>query len=419
MKTPLLTLLLFLSFAPIICYSQTDAEILNRLFSGSEDITNQSKELISLSVDAVWYASEMTGYKTTFGTLTQSNANYDNWSYTETPNDKMVLNFANGDVIHFIFNAIDGFVDGDEYDFKRSHAMDFVSVIPDILNLRIQSETGPQDGKIYWTRTMTGSTTFDEISYSVNLTNTGNNNEEVENGFAFGDYVNETTGSVASSVLNYAINEKYYTSIGHNSNTGIYVQSRQIINSNSVTGSPGSYRFENVNCFWIGGTSFYNDACEGVYNQVIEDYNWLAQGTLYKNNVNYGTIKYDRPILNYSNGAYIIAACNDGKNFYLYPALQPNAITGISGLSSQINNKSYPNPATSKINISYTLVNGSNIRLTVMDQTGKVVEELNQEYQIPGKYNLSLSIENYPSGLYFYRIFTDEKTFWGKFTKIN
>jgi len=266
---------------------------------------------------------------------------------------------------------------------------------------------------------MTGSTTLDEISYNVNLTNTGNNSEEVENGFAFGDYVNETTGSVASSALTYAINEKYYTSIGHNSSAGIYVQSRQIINNNSVTGSFGSYRFENANCFWIGGTSFYNDAYKGIYNQVIEDYNWSAQGTLYKNNAYYGTIQYDRPIINYSNGAYIIAACNDGKNYYLYPALQPNAITEISKITGPLNLNSYPNPATSEINITYTLVKASNIRLTVLDHTGKTIEEVVSEFQNQGDYNFRIPVNDYPSGMYYYRIITDDLTIFRKFIKLN
>ncbi|MFB6341589.1 T9SS type A sorting domain-containing protein [Saccharicrinis sp. FJH62] len=418
MNTPLYQFLLLFFLSPCISYSQSDADILKQLFHGSEDVINQSKELISLSVDAVWYASDITGYKTTTGTLTQSSTNFDYWTFSSAPADKMVLNYANGDMIQFIFNAIDGYVDGDEYDFKRSHAMDFISVIPNILNLRIQSETGPQDGKIYWTRTMTGSTRIDEINYNVNLTNTGNNNEEVESGFAFGDYVNETMGSVASSTLTYDINEKYYTSIGHNSNTGIYVQSRQIINNNSVTGSLGSYRFENANCFWIGGTSFYNDAYEGVYNQVIEDYNWSAQGTLYKNNAYYGTIKYDRPIINYSNGAYIIAACNDGNNYYLYPALQPEAVTGISEITGQLNLNSYPNPATSETYITYTLVKSSNIKLTVLDHSGKEIEKVVSEFQNPGDYKYKIPLDRYPSGIYYYRIITDDFSSTAKLVRL-
>ncbi len=417
MKRSLLVLLLV--FTSAFCFSQTESDILKRLFVGPEEIVKQSEELISLSVDAVWYASGLTGYTTTTGTLTQNTSNYDLWTYMVTPNDKMVLNYANGDVIEFVFNEIDGFIDGDEEDFKHSHAMDFVSMISGQMNLRIQSQTGPQNERIEWSRVISGTTTIDNVLFTVDIVNDGYKNVVNENGIALGDFYDETSGTVVESATTYNINESYFTQIGHNSNQGIYVQSKQIKNSNSASGTFGSYQYSNVDCFWVGGTSLYDDAYEGVYNQVIENYNWMAQGSIFKNDEFYGSVIYDRPIVNYSSGAYIVADCNGGIKYNLYPVLNPTALSVYSNeFVSNTTLSYYPNPATSEINIIYDIPIASKVEIVLLNQHGIRLKTIVSEYKTAGEYRINWPINDLSSGIYLLKISTAQTKITQKLVKL-
>ncbi|MCW3787383.1 T9SS type A sorting domain-containing protein [Plebeiibacterium sediminum] len=417
MKRSLLVLLMV--FTSVFCFSQAESDILKRLFIGPEELVKQSEELISLSVDAVWYASGVTGYTTTTGTLTQNTSNYDLWTYSASPNDKMVLNYANGDVIEFIFTEIDGFVNGDEEDFKLSHAMDFTSYISGQMNLRIQSQTGPQNDRIEWSRVITGTTTIDNTSFTVNIVNDGYKNVVNEHGIALGDFYNETSGTVMESTTTYNINESYFTQIGHNSNQGIYVQSRQIKNSNSASGTFGTYQYSNVDCFWVGGTSLYEDAYEGVYNEVIENYNWMAQGSIFKNDEYYGSVIYDRPIVNYTRGAYIIADCNGGIKYNLYPALIPTALSVQSNeYAANTTLSLYPNPATSTVNILFDIPVASKVELVLFNQNGTRVKTLVSENKVAGENAIDWPINDLPSGVYLLQISTAQTKITQKLVKL-
>jgi hypothetical protein len=390
--------------------AQTNSEILNQLFYGAVDIIDQGEDLIGLSVDAVWYASEINNNITTKGTLTQSTSNPDVWAYSSNPYDKLVLIFANKAVVNFKFAKIDGYVDGTADDFKSSHEMDFTSEIPGMINLRIQSRIGRANERVEWNRTITGNTILEETKVNANVNNTGNRKQEVSGSFAFGDYYNRTTGTVSTSYTDFSINESYKTQIGLNSKNGVYIQSRQIINNNSATGNFGSFQFKNADCFWIGGTQFADSARAGIYNKATEVYNWSATGELWLNNQKYGDIKYDRQIFENSNGAYIIANCNDGKTFYLYRVLYPAIITKTrfpDKLNSDELSLNYPNPFTTSTTINFNLEKESNVSITILNSAGQTIEQLVSCREPAGEHQVAFNGRNLPPGIYYYKIETD------------
>ena len=92
--------------------AQDESYICRYLFSSSNEITQLSTDAISLAVDAVWEASGITGVITTTATLTQNTSNPDVWTYSSTPNDRLILNFANGTSIVFTFYSINGYTGG-------------------------------------------------------------------------------------------------------------------------------------------------------------------------------------------------------------------------------------------------------------------------------------------------------------------
>jgi len=72
----------------------------------------------------------------------------------------------------------------------------------------------------------------------------------------------------------------------------------------------------------------------------------------------------------------------------------------------------YPNPAKDRINIEYTLVNGTDVHLEITDAIGRVIKEMTNTSQDPGKYHVSLDLntDDIKSGIYFVRLGTSNKT---------
>ena len=79
--------------------------------------------------------------------------------------------------------------------------------------------------------------------------------------------------------------------------------------------------------------------------------------------------------------------------------------------------QNFPNPFNPSTNIRYQIPVGSHVSLKVFDILGKEVATLVDEFKSAGSYNSTFSIQNYqlPSGVYFYRLNTDNFTATKKF----
>jgi len=72
--------------------------------------------------------------------------------------------------------------------------------------------------------------------------------------------------------------------------------------------------------------------------------------------------------------------------------------------------QNYPNPFNPATNITYSIVNGGDVKISVFDVSGKEVEKLVNGIQQPGKYSISFNASKLTSGIYFYRIETESFT---------
>ncbi|MEI7484832.1 MAG: T9SS type A sorting domain-containing protein [Ignavibacteriota bacterium] len=72
--------------------------------------------------------------------------------------------------------------------------------------------------------------------------------------------------------------------------------------------------------------------------------------------------------------------------------------------------KNYPNPFNPSTTISFTLREGSSVKLTVYDRLGREVKTLLDENKAAGTHTVEFNASGLPSGIYFYRIKTDSKT---------
>jgi len=89
-------------------------------------------------------------------------------------------------------------------------------------------------------------------------------------------------------------------------------------------------------------------------------------------------------------------------NFEYSKIIEVNSLLNLSFELRQ----NYPNPFNPITNITYLLPSESHVKLTVFNSVGETVELLINETQSEGKYDIVWNAENYPSGVYFYKLET-------------
>jgi hypothetical protein len=72
--------------------------------------------------------------------------------------------------------------------------------------------------------------------------------------------------------------------------------------------------------------------------------------------------------------------------------------------------KNYPNPFNPSTTISFVLPQATFVTLTVYDRLGREVKVLLDQNLDSGEHTVEFNASEYPSGIYFYRIKTQEKT---------
>ncbi|MBM4177096.1 MAG: T9SS type A sorting domain-containing protein [Ignavibacteria bacterium] len=70
--------------------------------------------------------------------------------------------------------------------------------------------------------------------------------------------------------------------------------------------------------------------------------------------------------------------------------------------------QNYPNPFNPITIISWQLVIASNVQIKIYDLLGREIKTLVNQYSNPGEYKVTFNAEGLPSGIYFYRIITDD-----------
>jgi hypothetical protein len=83
---------------------------------------------------------------------------------------------------------------------------------------------------------------------------------------------------------------------------------------------------------------------------------------------------------------------------------------GSSTSESYFGATNSPNPFNPVTTITYTLPSSTNVSITVYDRLGRQVEVLIDQNQDSGEHSIEFNASKYPSGIYFYRIKTPEKT---------
>lgn len=106
---------------------------------------------------------------------------------------------------------------------------------------------------------------------------------------------------------------------------------------------------------------------------------------------------------------------NNG-NFYRFSCeeLSANYISLLSSVKSNNNiiakfslKQNYPNPFNPVTTISYIIPERTNVNIAIYNTLGEVITTLINKKQIQGKYKIKFNASHLPSGIYFYKIITD------------
>ena len=87
-------------------------------------------------------------------------------------------------------------------------------------------------------------------------------------------------------------------------------------------------------------------------------------------------------------------------------------VTGISDPVTKVSGyelfDNYPNPFNPTTSIKYVLPESGNVKLTVYDVSGKLVSTLVDRFEQAGEYSINFDAGNLTTGVYFYKLQTDE-----------
>lgn len=160
-----------------------------------------------------------------------------------------------------------------------------------------------------------------------------------------------------------------------------------------------SISFINSNTGWTAG-DYYSSNSTSCYFTTNGGANWIKEsGVAFSGRIT--KIRFSSQNKGWIGGQF-------GR---VYVTNNSGGLTNISNqatapLEFQLN-QNYPNPFNPNTKISYTIENAKHIKLTVYDIRGNEIETLVNEIQSPGLYEIDFRGSNLSSGIYFYKMQTD------------
>lgn len=81
-----------------------------------------------------------------------------------------------------------------------------------------------------------------------------------------------------------------------------------------------------------------------------------------------------------------------------------------SSLSTGIEIRNYPNPFNPTTQIEYNIIEPTDVTLIVYNSLGEEIEVLVNKFQTSGNYRINFNAKNIPSGIYYYKLTTNENS---------
>jgi hypothetical protein len=191
----------------------------------------------------------------------------------------------------------------------------------------------------------------------------------------------------------------------------------QKLNGNlyTITTSTG-YPFDKSTNGGLNWTTVSNlsGAMRGLCMDLAENFYTAGNGGVWKSTndgasfVNFGMTFSSNQTICFQNKILVAASGTSNGGVWIYS----DSLLGTSNNSNSVPEKfllhqNYPNPFNPKTIINYELPITNYVRLSVYDILGKEIEILADEIQSAGKYKVEFSGEGLASGIYYYRLETE------------
>ena len=240
------------------------------------------------------------------------------------------------------------------------------------------------------------------------------------------------------NVSSFAINGSYiYAGVNSSSANGVYLST-----NNGQNWSLPTLNNQTISCLIANGSLIFAGTLNGIFvssnngqnwSQTSLNNYWVLSFEKYGSNIFAGTNNNSGGVFFSSNNGQNWTQINQGFNIipkiralfisnnYIFAGTYQNGIWRrllseiVVEYNSNITNiprqhslfQNFPNPFNPITNIKYELYRNSNIRITIFDITGHEIETLVNNYQKEGLHEVYFDGYKFPSGIYFYKLETN------------
>ncbi len=408
MKTLVTGWLLSLLSVSVAVAQTSSREMAWELFDAAPTVGALGTDAVALAAEAVWGASELAGQETISGTLTQSSTNSEVWTYSSTPNDRLIVAFSAGPAFEFIFAQFEGYTEGTWEDFVSQHALDMTVSSPGHVDLRVVSQSVfVADKTVGVSRHVTGSVRYEGETVSVDLFHNAQTFEEIDSGWLHVKVQDVYSGSATSPSKSFTFDQGSRTDLIH-TNLGTvpeHIRESEVFNNSSVDAGGVTYRFEDAYAFSVIGSYI----SEGLFNVIIEPEKWEARGKLRRDEVEIGVVRFNAPVLPLAVKPELIVRLHTGEDVFVH-TIPGATVTSRDHDRGQPENytlhQNFPNPFGSLTTIAFTLPRPGAIEVTVFDLLGRHVRTLEAGTKPAGTHEVTFERSGLAAGIYLYRLKT-------------
>ncbi|MCX6165391.1 MAG: YCF48-related protein [Ignavibacteriae bacterium] len=242
---------------------------------------------------------------------------------------------------------------------------------------------------------------------------------DMNTGYTCGDYdILKTTDGGNSWVMLFdgiSGDPEYWSLFFTDANTGYFSHSQQgykyttnggtnfsniIVDTTFGTIFSGVY-FTNTSVGYLTSASMVNGSGR-IYKTTNAGINWNIQLNLATVGLN--SVRFFNSLTGYVTGGFNIQP-------FIYKTTNGGGVW-VKNISSEVPDKfslsqNYPNPFNPTTNIKFQVISSNVVKLVVFDILGKEIATLVNEKLTPGTYETTFDAPAYPSGVYFYKLFTD------------
>lgn len=114
-----------------------------------------------------------------------------------------------------------------------------------------------------------------------------------------------------------------------------------------------------------------------------------------------------------AGNVYVTGISRNSNGTFSFATVKYNQINGVKNINTDVPNsynlsQNYPNPFNPVTKIKFQIAKSGSVKLIVFDVSGREVIKLINEKLNPGTYEAEWDGTNYPSGVYFYKLITND-----------